>query len=92
MRFLKENAPNWLDRLAVVRPTGRTEHRFWQRGGGYDRNFTSLRAVRRVVDYIHRNPVRRGLVDSAADWPWSSAGWHEECKDEPMAMDDSLPA
>ena len=22
--------------------------------------------------YIHRNPVRRGLVDKPEDWPWSS--------------------
>ena len=92
MRFLKVSAPEWLDRLAVVRPSGRTEHRFWQQGGGYDRNFTSLSAIRKVVDYIHHNPVRRGLVDTASDWPWSSAGWYEGRKDVPIAMDESPPA
>jgi hypothetical protein len=30
-----------------------------------------------MVDYIHQNPVRRGLVERAADWTWSSAGWYE---------------
>ncbi len=27
-----------------------------------------------VLRYIERNPVRAGLVASAADWPWSSLG------------------
>lgn len=26
------------------------------------------------VSYIHRNPVRAGLVSEAADWPYSSLG------------------
>ena len=36
------------------------------------------RAVRMVeeyyekVEYIHRNPLRAGLVERAEDWPWSS--------------------
>jgi putative transposase len=27
---------------------------------------------RRLVDYIHANPVAHGLCAAAADWPWSS--------------------
>jgi putative transposase len=27
-------------------------------------------------EYIHRNPVVAGLVDGAADWAWSSAGFY----------------
>jgi putative transposase len=27
--------------------------------------------------YMHENPVRLGLVNLAADWKWSSAGWYE---------------
>jgi len=30
-----------------------------------------------MIEYIHNNPVRRGLVSRAEDWKWSSAGWHE---------------
>ncbi len=26
-----------------------------------------------VLQYIHLNPVRKGLVENAADYPWSSA-------------------
>ncbi len=35
------------------------------------------------VDYIHFNPVKHGLVESVADWPWSSFsravenGWYD---------------
>jgi putative transposase len=25
-----------------------------------------------AIDYIHQNPVKAGLVEHAADWPWSS--------------------
>jgi hypothetical protein len=30
-----------------------------------------------MIEYIHANPVRRGLVKRAGDWKWSSAGWFE---------------
>lgn len=52
------------------------EH-FWQRGGGYDRNITSMGELEEKIRYIHDNPVRRGLVHCAADWRWSSARWYE---------------
>jgi hypothetical protein len=25
-----------------------------------------------TIEYLHRNPVRAGLVRQAGDWPWSS--------------------
>jgi putative transposase len=31
-----------------------------------------------ALRYVERNPVRAGLVDSAEEWPWSSAGAHAE--------------
>ena len=30
------------------------------------------------LTYMHLNPVRSGLVDRPADWPWSSARWYED--------------
>jgi hypothetical protein len=30
-----------------------------------------------MIDYVHANPVRKGLVVRPADWKWSSAGWCE---------------
>ena len=29
-----------------------------------------------AIDYIHMNPVRRGLVQQIEDWMWSSARWY----------------
>ncbi len=56
-----------------VSPTGRVVHRFWQRGGGFDRNLYERDAIQKAVEYIHGNPVRRGLVERAEGWEWSSA-------------------
>jgi len=39
--------------------------RFWQPDGGYHRNITSIEALRAMIEYIHANPVRRGLVARA---------------------------
>ena len=47
--------------------------RFWQRGGGYDRNLIDGSELATKIDYIHANPVRRRLVNSATEWKWSSA-------------------
>jgi REP-associated tyrosine transposase len=44
---------------------------FWQRRF-YDFNVWSLGKVREKLDYMHRNPVTRGLVEHPKDWPWSS--------------------
>jgi putative transposase len=46
--------------------------RFWQPGGGYDRNITDKDTLVRMIDYIHENPVRKGLVTDPLDWKWSS--------------------
>jgi putative transposase len=50
--------------------------KFWQAGGGYDRNINSDHELYQKIDYIHANPVRRGLVPSPLDWAWSSARAH----------------
>ena len=49
--------------------------RFWQRGGGYDRNLRSVDDVREKIAYVHANPVRQGLVERPEEWEWSSARW-----------------
>jgi putative transposase len=42
----------------------------------YDFNVYSARKVEEKVAYIHLNPVRRGLAESAVEWVWSSAGFY----------------
>lgn len=56
--------------------TGDGEKPFWK-PRGYDFNVFDESKVIEKLNYIHRNPVRRGLVDNPRDWPWSSFGWYE---------------
>jgi putative transposase len=44
---------------------------FWQKRY-YDRNIRDGKEFRVKLRYLHRNPVKRGLVTAAADWKWSS--------------------
>jgi putative transposase len=44
---------------------------FWQKRY-YDRNVRDEREFVEKLRYLHRNPVKRGLVKEAADWKWSS--------------------
>ena len=75
---MKSNAPEWLGPVTV--PEGpRLRHRFWQRGGGYNRNITSTEALHAVIEYIHANPVRRGLVASAEAWECSARAGMLDC-------------
>ena len=48
-------------------------YRFWQDGGGYDRNIESHEELVRFVNYVHNNPVKEGLVETPEAWHWSSA-------------------
>ena len=47
------------------------ERPFWQ-ARYYDFNVHSARKHVEKLRYIHRNPVRRGLVKEPQDWAWSS--------------------
>jgi hypothetical protein len=38
----------------------------------YDSNVHGEQARSEVIRYIHRNPVKRGLVAKPEDWAWSS--------------------
>jgi putative transposase len=59
-------------KLAVARRHG---GRFWQERH-YDFNVWSHKKHQGKLDYIHYNPVRRGLVERAEDWAWSSFRHH----------------
>lgn len=53
----------------ILKSPGQTQ--FWQRRY-YDFNvYTEAKTVEKLK-YMHRNPVRRGLVAKPEDWPWSS--------------------
>ncbi|HXL20843.1 MAG TPA: transposase [Candidatus Dormibacteraeota bacterium] len=52
---------------------------FWQ-ARFYDFNVYSRGKVKEKLNYMHANPVIRGLVKHPEDWPWSS--WSEWMKGE----------
>ncbi|MCC6659782.1 MAG: hypothetical protein IT437_02730 [Phycisphaerales bacterium] len=91
VEFLRSRAPGHLPRLRVQRPDGRIEHRFWQQGGGYDRNLWKPEALRNSVRYIHQNPVEAGLCENAEDWLWSSARWYSRMDGVVLPMDCRPP-
>jgi REP-associated tyrosine transposase len=50
--------------------------RFWQRRY-YDFNVYSEEKLREKLEYMHLNPVKRGLVGHPRDWLWSSWSCYE---------------
>jgi putative transposase len=72
-KIVKQCKANHPDELKLF-STGQKDapYRFWLAGGGYDRNITDVDILLSAVNYIHRNPVRRGLVENPEDWHWSS--------------------
>jgi putative transposase len=70
---LAEVDPALLDDLTIREHPAKTAFRFWQEGAGYDRNITNPETLRRSIEYIHANPVRRALCRRPEEYPWSSA-------------------
>jgi putative transposase len=73
-----------LKRLTVTERPGVDCFRFWQEGGGYDRNLRTGSAVLAAIDYIHLNPVRRGLCELPSQWKWSRGRFYHD----PEGLDD----
>jgi putative transposase len=90
VKYIRDNAPDWLPRITRHRGK-KTERLFWQSGGGYDRNLVEPGTLMAAIDYIHMNPVRRGLVERPEDWAWSSAAWYLGFG-EPIIIPDRIPA
>ncbi|MCD4728564.1 MAG: transposase [Pirellulales bacterium] len=65
-----------LSKLMVRERPGKECFRFWQEGPGFDRNLFSPKAISSSLEYIHNNPVSRGLCRCAVDWKWSSARYY----------------
>ncbi|REJ72092.1 MAG: hypothetical protein DWQ34_13065 [Planctomycetota bacterium] len=74
--ILVESHSRLLEQLTVQERPGKSCFRFWQEGPGYDRNITSHNAIVSAIEYIHENPLRRGLCRRAVDWKWSSARYY----------------
>jgi len=75
-QLLVQSGNPLLQQLTIRQRPGISTFRFWQEGPGYDRNLTEPKTALAAIEYVHLNPVRRGLVRRAIDWPWSSARWY----------------
>ena len=86
--ILVNNRSRLLQKLTVLERPGKMCFRYWQEGPGFDRNLFSGEAISLSLEYIHNNPVRRGLCGSPVDWFWSSARYFHEF---PAPQNPSLP-
>lgn len=87
LAWLRRHRSDWLQKLVGCGAANRTRHHFWQPGGGYDRNVIDPDAIRAMLEYLHANPVRRGLVHVPTEWYWSSAQWYAGVRDGPITID-----
>jgi len=59
---------------------------FWKTRA-HDFNVTTEQSLHVKLDYMHKNPITRGLVDRAEQWQWSSYCFYELDDDSVIAMD-----
>jgi len=62
-----------------------TQQPFWLKRY-YDFNVYSEKKRIEKLNYMHRNPVVRGLVQQPEDWHWSSFQWYSTNKSRPVQV------
>ena len=73
--------------LSELEAPGRPgRHQFWQRRF-YDFNVWSEKKKLEKLEYMHMNPVERGLVRHPAEWPWGSYRFYALGETRVLAMD-----
>ena len=65
--------------------TGQGARPFWK-PRGYDFNVVRDDTLLEKLDYIHKNPIRRCLVDRAEQWRWSSFPYYQSGDDSLIDM------
>jgi putative transposase len=92
LSYVRRVSPGFLRCMEDRQPNGKIHHRFWQRGGGYDRNIIEPATAFQQIEYMHNNPVRRGLCEKAEDWYWSGAADYAGLGLGPLRINrESLP-
>ena len=81
--------PETLRKITVVEVI-KTIRKFWEPGGGYDREVIEYHEYKNSVSYIHNNPVAKGLCDNPSDWKWSSASWYDGRNNQPLEIDMTM--
>jgi putative transposase len=82
----------WRERRSLGSPPmdawalGAAPKPFWKTRA-YDFNVTSESTLHGKLEYMHKNPITRGLVERADQWTWSSYRYYECDDDSVLAMD-----
>ncbi len=71
----KHKVETILDQLAFYKKEHKFDrnYQFWQEGV-HPKLISNVDMLFQKIDYIHHNPVKRGYVDEAEHWRYSSAG------------------
>jgi putative transposase len=80
-KFYRDEFPEYRSRIDDADPAWQARY--------YPFNVFTEQKLAEKLDYIHMNPVRRGLVLRAVDWKWSSARWYLEGK--PVGIPIRMP-
>lgn len=72
--FREKRRTRWLKRLKRVKLKFKKdrEYQLWEEGF-HPKQIISDKMMIQKIDYIHQNPVKRGFVDEAVHWRYSSA-------------------
>jgi len=87
-KLYTETRPDLLNYLKRARD-GEEVVSFWQRRY-YDFNLFSEEKLLEKLNYMHNNPVRKGLVEQASDYQWSSAQWYNQGKSVGVKIDPEI--
>jgi hypothetical protein len=75
LRYLEQNkAQKLLQQLAFLKKSHKTDsnYQLWEEGS-HPQLIQNEEMLRQKLDYIHLNPVKRGYIEDAAHWRYSSA-------------------
>jgi putative transposase len=69
-----DNRTNILKKFEINKKISKTSSKYqvWQEGF-FPKEITSEKKFKQKLEYIHNNPVKRGLVKSPLEWEYSSA-------------------
>lgn len=72
--YLRLTNPDRFNKFIIFDKSKKREvFRFWQPGGGFDRNLWEPKAIHAAIGYIEANPVRKKLAINPEEYQWSSA-------------------
>ncbi len=67
-----EGRTEWMEAFEKAgTETGRAEHKVWQ-DSFWEQSIYTEKFLGQKLDYIHLNPVRAGIVEASAEYPYSS--------------------